>query len=224
MIDQLKQVDEIAVDLEHHSYRSFLGFTCLIQISTRNHDYLVDAIALREHLSRLNTVFTDPSKVKVFHGADMDIKWLQRDFGVYVVNLFDTHKGIQHLGKSPFTFASLLFRYANEVTDKEFQLADWRIRPLTPDMVKYARRDTHYLLYIFDCLRSDIVKEAIDKERDPVADLQKVFQMSRDVSLLQYKKPLVLTRQYYNLYDTQSNIWGTSKLDLFKELWVSLLL
>lgn len=221
MVDELKQVDEIAVDLEHHGYRSFLGFTCLIQISTRSHDYLVDSIALREHLNRLNTVFADPSKVKVFHGADMDIKWLQRDFGVYVVNLFDTHKGIQFLNRSPFTFASLLFRYVNEVTDKEFQLADWRIRPLTPDMVKYARRDTHYLLYIFDCLRADIVKEANEKERDPVADLQKVFQMSRDVSLIQYRKPAVFSRQYHNLYENQSNLWGTAKLELFRELWVN---
>ena len=28
--------------------------------------------------------------VKVLHGADSDIVWLQRDFGIYVVNLFDT--------------------------------------------------------------------------------------------------------------------------------------
>ena len=28
--------------------------------------------------------------VKVFHGADRDILWLQRDFGIYVANMFDT--------------------------------------------------------------------------------------------------------------------------------------
>lgn len=26
----------------------------------------------------------------MLHGADSDIVWLQRDFGIYVVNLFDT--------------------------------------------------------------------------------------------------------------------------------------
>ena len=35
-------------------------------------------------------VFTDPKVTKVLHGADMDILWLQRDFGLYVVNMFDT--------------------------------------------------------------------------------------------------------------------------------------
>ena len=36
-------------------------------------------------------------------------------------------------------------------------MADWRIRPLTPEMIKYARRDTHYLLFIYDCLRKDLI-------------------------------------------------------------------
>ncbi len=38
-------------------------------------------------------------------------------------------------------------------TDKKYQLADWRVRPLPEELVLYARMDTHYLLYIFDCLK-----------------------------------------------------------------------
>ena len=55
----------VTVSLQHHSYRSFQGFLCLMQISTRTCDYIVDCIALRQHLQQLNTVFTDPSIVKV---------------------------------------------------------------------------------------------------------------------------------------------------------------
>lgn len=29
---------------------------------------------------------------QVMHGADNDVLWLQRDFGIYVCNLFDTHQ------------------------------------------------------------------------------------------------------------------------------------
>ena len=36
--------------------------------------------------------------MQVFHGADGDIVWLQRDFHIYVVNLFDTAKvSLNHL-------------------------------------------------------------------------------------------------------------------------------
>jgi exosome complex exonuclease RRP6 len=77
------------------------------QISTRTDDYLVDTLELRHHMHVLNAVTTDPSIVKarrctsarirsmrsakqVLHGADKDIVWLQSNFGVYVVNMFDT--------------------------------------------------------------------------------------------------------------------------------------
>jgi ribonuclease D len=34
----------IAVDLEHHSQRSFLGIVCLMQLSTPNCDYIIDTL------------------------------------------------------------------------------------------------------------------------------------------------------------------------------------
>lgn len=32
MMKQLENSNEIAIDLEHHSFRSYQGFTCLIQV------------------------------------------------------------------------------------------------------------------------------------------------------------------------------------------------
>lgn len=37
--------------------------------------------------------------------------------------------------------------------DKKYQLADWRVRPLSDELMLYARSDTHYLLYIYDRLK-----------------------------------------------------------------------
>lgn len=51
--------------------------TCLMQISTRTHDFIVDTIKLREQLGpALLPFFDDPSKTKVLHGADYDVEWL----------------------------------------------------------------------------------------------------------------------------------------------------
>jgi hypothetical protein len=43
---------------------------------------------------------------KVLHGADQDIAWLQKDFGVYLVNMFDTGQAARTLRKmtSPSLF------------------------------------------------------------------------------------------------------------------------
>lgn len=44
----------------------FSGITCLIQISTNEGgDFIIDALAVREHMHKLNLAFTDPRKIKV---------------------------------------------------------------------------------------------------------------------------------------------------------------
>lgn len=50
---------------QHHSYRSFLGLTCLMQISTRTEDFIIDTLELRSEMNILNETFTDPAIVKV---------------------------------------------------------------------------------------------------------------------------------------------------------------
>lgn len=128
MLKELSTAKEIAIDLEHHSYRTFQGITCLMQISTRSKDYIIDTLALREELHVLNEVFTDPRVLKVFHGADSDVEWLQRDLSLYVVNMFDTHQAAKRLNLARLSLAFLLKQYCRLDVDKTFQLADWRIR------------------------------------------------------------------------------------------------
>ncbi|GBG63778.1 hypothetical protein CBR_g39322 [Chara braunii] len=150
---------EFGVDTEQHTRRSFLGFTALLQISTgTQQDYIIDAIALHDHMHVLRPVFADPSIIKVFHGADSDVLWLQRDFHIYVVNLFDTARACDVLGKPHRSLAYLLREYCSVISDKQFQRADWRIRPLTQAMLNYARTDAHYLTYIAGKLRLELLQ------------------------------------------------------------------
>ncbi|KAG9103839.1 exosome nuclease subunit [Ceratobasidium sp. 370] len=155
-----KDVTEIAVDLEHHSLRTYKGLVCLIQISTRTQDWVVDALALRDELVALGEVLGDPRIVKVFHGAESDVVWLQRDFGLHVVGLFDTFHASKILGFPKHSLAALLARYTDFIPDKRYQLADWRIRPLPEEMLHYARADTHYLLHIYDQLRNALLEHS----------------------------------------------------------------
>lgn len=122
--------------------------------------------------------------MKVFHGSDSDITWLQKDFDLYVVNLFDTYHATKVLrefrvdnqeifrmlnisGMTSHGLANLLLKYCNYITDKRYQLADWRIRPLTPEMQRYAQSDTHFLLYIYDHLRNALLEQSRPPSPDP---------------------------------------------------------
>lgn len=175
MVKSLQSLTEIAVDLEHHDYRTYYGLVCLMQISNRKEDWIVDTLKLRGQLEILNVVFTDPKIVKVFHGAFMDIIWLQRDLGLYVVSLFDTYHASKKLGFPKFSLAYLLETLANFKTSKKYQLADWRARPLLLPMMSYARSDTHFLLNIYDQLRNKLINKGEGR-------LQEVLYESRQVS------------------------------------------
>ena len=182
---EVHAIREVAIDLEAHSYRSFLGFVCLMQISVRwppsaslfKNDVIIDTLALRPHLGPLLLpMFANPSICKIMHGADSDVIWLQRDFGIYVVNLFDTHQAAVELSLPSRSLASLLKIYAGVTVDKTHQLSDWRERPLPKDMLQYAQSDTHYLMDIYDCMRRDLVAKDSD-------GIQKVIDKSRLISL-----------------------------------------
>nr|XP_043622307.1 protein RRP6-like 3 isoform X2 [Erigeron canadensis] len=176
LVEVLSKERVFAVDTEQHSLHSFLGFTALIQISTRDEDYLVDTIALHDTMGILAPLFADPNICKVFHGADNDVIWLQRDFHIYVVNLFDTAKACDLLSKPQRSLAYLLETYCGVTTNKLYQREDWRQRPLSTDMVEYARMDAHYLLYIADCLVSEL---RLQKNAGPNDKLDLVFEAIR---------------------------------------------
>lgn len=184
MCNKLEKAEEIAIDLEHHAYRTYQGFTCLLQISTRDEDFIVDTLVLRRELSILNKTFTNPKIVKVLHGSDNDILWLQRDFGVYIVNLFDTGQAARTLEYPKFALSYLLFHFCGlSVEKKKFQLADWRIRPVPEEMIDYARSDTHYLLYIYDRLQNELLEKG-------KIFLTSTLNLSKDICKRAYSKDI----------------------------------
>eukprot|EP01116_Phalansterium_solitarium_P020725 TRINITY_DN619_c0_g1_i1.p1 TRINITY_DN619_c0_g1~~TRINITY_DN619_c0_g1_i1.p1 ORF type:complete len:857 (-),score=388.24 TRINITY_DN619_c0_g1_i1:349-2919(-) len=209
---ELENEPAVAVDLEHHSLRSFQGFTCLMQLSSRRKDYLVDTLKLRSHVGRcLRPLFADGSVVKVLHGADSDVVWLQRDFDIYVVNLFDTGQAARVLPLERAGLAHALAHYCGLKVDKQYQLADWRVRPLPPEMLKYAREDTHYLLYVWDRMRQDLIAASSPSSADRDLMGQAVAR-SRQVALKLYEKERLTPHSHLLLYNKSNLSFNSEQL------------
>ncbi|KAH7862090.1 hypothetical protein Vadar_034668 [Vaccinium darrowii] len=179
LVDVLSKERLFAVDTEQHGLRSFLGFTALIQISTQREDYLVDTIVLHDVMGILRPIFANAAICKVFHGADNDVIWLQRDFHIYVVNLFDTAKACEVLSKPQKSLAYLLETYCGIATNKLLQREDWRQRPLPVEMVQYARTDAHFLLYIARCLASELRQQDSENSACPDDKFRFLLEASR---------------------------------------------
>ncbi|KAK0428290.1 hypothetical protein QR680_010714 [Steinernema hermaphroditum] len=212
--DVLNSVAEFAVDIEHHHLRTFRGIVCLIQISTRTMDYIVDPFPLWKELHILNEPFTDPKILKVFHGGESDIKWLQRDFGIYVVNMFDTGRAMRILEYPKFGLAFLVKHFCDVDLDKQFQKSDWRIRPLSDEHINYARCDTHYLLYCYDRLRNEL----ISKGNEVNNYLTAVYNGSKDICLEIFHNPRFEARGYEKLLSGRRKM-NRRQLNALSELW-----
>ncbi|KAJ6693922.1 hypothetical protein OIU85_004686 [Salix viminalis] len=216
---KLRGANEFAVDLEHNQYRSFQGLTCLMQISTRTEDFIIDTLKLRIHVGPyLREVFKDPAKRKVMHGADRDIVWLQRDFGIYICNLFDTGQASRVLKLERNSLEHLLHHFCGVTAKKEYQNADWRLRPLPDEMIRYAREDTHYLLHIYDLMRDLLLSKPNDNENaDP--PLLEVYKRSYDVCMQLYEKELFTENSYLNMYGLPSAGFNAQQLAIVAGLY-----
>jgi ribonuclease D len=145
LADRLANEPIIAVDLEADSLHHYQEKVCLLQIATPRETVLIDPLSLSD-LTPLAPVMADAAVRKVMHGADYDIRSLHRDFGIEVVNLFDTMIGCQFLGEPAVGLAAVLKKRFGVELDKRYQKADWSKRPLSPEMVAYAVQDTTLLI------------------------------------------------------------------------------
>lgn len=164
MIYDLKNHQSIGVDTESDSLYVYKEKVCLIQISTTDKDYLVDPLKIQD-LSPLNEIFKDDQIEKIFHAAEYDLICLKRDYDFEVNHIFDTMIASRILGKKAIGLSALLETYFQVNVNKKYQRANWGIRPLSEEMLDYARQDSHYLIQLRDILD----KELTDKNKREIA-------------------------------------------------------
>jgi len=136
----------IALDTESNSFHHYPEQLCLIQIATRYRVYIIDTIVLKE-LDSLKEVLGDDSTKKVVHGADYDIRSLDRHCGFHIRNLYDTNIAARFAGMTRVSLAALI-----EDLLGVLQRADWGHRPLSTEALDYAATDVSYLLALQETL------------------------------------------------------------------------
>lgn len=171
LLSDLARQPRLAVDTESNSLHAYREQVCLIQFSTPQTDYLLDPLALPD-LSALAPIFANPRIEKVFHAVEYDLICLKRDFGFETVNIFDTMQAARLLGYKQVGLDAVLLAKLGVKVNKRYQKADWAERPLSPEMLNYARLDTHYLLEVRDLLQAELeARERWDLAREEFARL-----------------------------------------------------
>lgn len=179
LVAELSKENLLAVDTESNSMHAYYTRVCLIQLSTRQKDYIVDPFAI-DNLQPLGDLFADTSIEKIFHAAEYDLILMGREYGFVVNNLFDTMYAARLCHIESFGLADLLSQFFDVAVDKSHQRDNWGQRPLPNDSLHYAQMDTHYLPE----LRDELLQQLTGFER--MDEAQEVFD---DVLRIEAKEP-----------------------------------
>ena len=143
----------LGVDTEADSRHHYPEKVCLVQIAADETVFLVDPLAPID-LEVLRPVLADPATEKVLHGADFDLRGLNRDWGFEVRGIYDTNVAARFAGLERFGLAALIEDLLGMVIPKHqrLQRADWSKRPLADDAMEYAAGDVAHLGELRDAL------------------------------------------------------------------------
>jgi len=157
IVAELLSASVVAVDLEADSMFHFKEKVCLIQMATSKKTFIIDPLNVNG-ISRLAPLFSDQKIIKIFHGADYDVRCLYRDFNITINNLFDTQIACRFLNYPKTSLDAALDRMLDISIDKKFQKKDWSRRPLPIEMIEYAANDVKYLIRLHDTLKERLEK------------------------------------------------------------------
>ncbi len=163
LVEEIRREPRIALDTESNSFHVYRERVCLLQITTRTADYVVDPLAV--DVGPLGAVLCD-GRETVLHGADYDVRCLRREYGWRLPNLFDTMAAARRLGRPGLGLSALVEQHFGARLSKAFQRSDWGRRPLTREQLAYAALDTHFLLPLHEILAGELeTRGAVDEAR-----------------------------------------------------------
>ena len=153
LLEALRPEPVVALDTESNSFHVYRERVCLLQLSTREQDFVVDPLAV--DVQPLGALLCD-GRETVLHGADYDVRCLRREYGWRLPRLFDTMIAARRLGRTGLGLSALVEQRFGVKLSKANQRSDWGRRPLSPDQIAYAALDTHFLLPLAEGLRSEL--------------------------------------------------------------------
>jgi ribonuclease D len=135
----------LGIDTEFMRERTFFPQLCLLQISSLQHIWLIDTLAIKD-LAPLLPALTSPNILKLLHSGRQDLEALYLATGRIAGPIFDTQIAAACIGLRPqIGFAELVETFLGVALDKGQTRTDWSKRPLSPAQLAYAADDVRHL-------------------------------------------------------------------------------
>lgn len=150
LVAHLRACGRFAFDTEFVSEDTFEPVLCLIQVSTREQNAVIDPFQVGD-LSAFWDVVTDPSVEVVMHAASEDLRICHLRAGKLPQGVFDVQLAAGFIGFSyPLSLVNLVGHVLGVSLAGSETRTDWRRRPLSAAQLEYALDDVRYLLDVAD--------------------------------------------------------------------------
>lgn len=150
-------------------YPDCFSLPALIQLNFNNSDrvFLIDCLTLGENkdiIEHLIFILGNKNITKVFYGLKEDLsriialfKYHQKDFSAInsIINIHDILCNKFKTDKFSLKTASQKILNLEIEKNKNLQVSDWELRPLSLSQQKYAAIDAHILMKIYDVMKEE---------------------------------------------------------------------
>jgi ribonuclease D len=154
----------VGLDTESNGFHAYFEKVCLLQLSTPEADWAVDAVTLG--LGPLVPLLADPARECVLHAAEYDVLCMKRDYALSFGRIFDTHAAAKTLGIEKVGLHGLLADQLGVQLSVDEQRSDWGRRPLSAQQLEYAFADVRYLLPLREKLGEQLAARGLIAEAE----------------------------------------------------------
>ncbi len=146
---ELGASDWIALDTEFLREKTYYPKLCLVQIATPEVVACIDPLAI-DDLSPLFELLYNERITKVMHAARQDMEIFYHLRGALPAPVFDTQIAALLLGYADqIGYGNLVKEVLGVSLDKLHTRADWSLRPLSAEQIRYAADDVVYLVQVY---------------------------------------------------------------------------
>ena len=174
LLEEVERNKIIAVDLETSGLDAYVDWTLMVQIATRENNYIFRAEHFDQFLDRLAPLLRSKDVKKLGHNLVFDYRFISNEWGVHMAGIWDTcivenclTAGLFEAGR-PYSasLAATVKRRLGLELDKTIRLAFVgrpRHTKFTHEEMKYGARDVSILFELYDLQVKEVEKHGLKK-------------------------------------------------------------
>jgi ribonuclease D len=162
LVKRLMAAPALALDTEGDGMFRYRTRLCTVQLSGAGEIAVVDTLAVQP-APLLCELLGASGPEKIIHDASFDARVLFAH-GVEVARVFDTAIAARFLGIAATGLSNLLLKFFDIRLPKHRQQADWGLRPIDGEAMRYLEDDVRYLPELAERLLHDVRARDIELE------------------------------------------------------------